>query len=163
MYQEENTQIPHSISFYPIHLSIMSSDSMVLKIYEKNEKGIEVNRMYVFYDHNLCTFGIRGGNKLKSGKIVSYSYYTDHVCGVINMVNVLSEKFVKLSICLVNYHNLPLNPDNITYESLFTDDVGMNEMVGFDYDERCLKKEKTSIDREIEKYLRAMMNVYNTY
>lgn len=142
----------------------MSSDSIVVKIFEKNEFGKEINRMYIFYDHNLCTFGIRGGHTSKYGKITSYSYYSDHISGVINMVNALSEKFVKLSMCLVNFPNLPAISDNITYELLLTNDVSLNEMVGFDFDKSFFnKKEMTLMVRELGKYLRLMVNVYNDY
>lgn len=142
----------------------MSSDSIVVKIFEKNEDGREINRMYIFYDHNLCTFGIRGGHTSKYEKITSYSYYSDHVSGVINMVNALSAKFVKLSMCLVNYTNLPAISDNITYELLLFNDLSLNEMVGFDYDKSFLnKKEMSLVVRELEKYLKLMVNVYNDY
>lgn len=140
----------------------MSSDSMVVKIFEKNEVGKEVNRMYIFYDHILCTFGIRGGHTTKYGIITDYSYYTDHISGVINMVKMLSSKFVKLSICLVNYSNLPAYSDNITYDLLLKNDMPLNEMVGFDYNDNT-KKENTLMNREIEDYLRLLMDVYNDY
>jgi hypothetical protein len=137
---------------------------MVVKIFEKNAAGIEINRMYIFYDHNLSTFGIRGGNTSKQGKITSYSYYTDHISGATSMVNALSAKFVKLSICLVNYSNLPADSNNITYDLLLKTDIGLNEMVGFDFDKKFFdKKESSLMFREVEKYLRLMTNVYNDY
>ena len=136
---------------------------MVVKIFEKNENGKEINRMYIFFDHNLSTFGIRGGQHTsKYGKINSYSYYSDHISGTISMVNALSAKFVKLSMCLVNYHNLPINSNNIDYHFLLENDMPLNEMVGFDYD-NFFNKKMTMINRELEDYLRLMMNVYNDY
>ena len=137
---------------------------MVVKIFEKNALGKEINRMYIFYDHNLSTFGIRGGNTSKQGKITSYSYYTDHISGATSMVNALSSKFVKLSICLVNYSNLPVDSNNITYELLLDNDMSLNEMVGFDFDRKFSHKNSSSlITREIETYLRLTTNVYNDY
>ena len=140
----------------------MSGDSMVLKIFEKDISGVEINRMYIFYDHNLSTFGIRGGHTIK-GKTTSYSFYTDHINGVITMMNGLFAKYVTLSTCLVNFHILPSDSNKITYEMLVERDLKYNEIVGFDHKKSTIVTLEKNIVLEIENYLRILMNVHNDY
>jgi hypothetical protein len=138
----------------------MSSDSLVLKIFEKDENNIEINRLYVFYDHNLRTFGLRGGydtRKMGVDMTHYYSYYTDTEEGVIAMIDMLSNHYVKLSLCLVKYTYLPNDSDDISYGLLKHMDKMMNEIVGFDY----YSSQKTKTD--ITRFLYVLKNVYNDY
>lgn len=141
----------------------MSTDSLVLKIFENTETGREINRMYIFFDHNLCTFGIRGGHTTLNGRTNSYSFYTDRDDGVMSMVNGLCAKYVKLSVCLVNFHDLPAYSDNITYNLLLERDCRYNEMVGFDHTKTNGMNLEKNIVLEIQNYLKMMRNVYNDY
>ena len=138
----------------------MSSDSLVLKISEKDENNLEFNRLYVFYDHNLHTFGLRGGyGTRKHGVNVShtYSYYTDTCEGVMAMIKLLTNRYVKLSMCLVKYECLPSDSDDISYSLLKGLDRRANEIVGFDYD--TLQKPLAAL----ENFLDVLINVYNDY
>jgi hypothetical protein len=141
----------------------MSNDSMVVKVFERDISGVEINRMYIFFDHNLSTFGIRGGHTIK-GKTTSYSFYTDHIHGVNSMMNGVFAKYAKLSTCLVNFKDLPMDSNKITYNLLLENDLKYNEIVGFDNDNKI---PKMSIDNtvilEVENYLRILLNVYNDY
>jgi len=138
----------------------MSSDSLVLKIFEKDENNREINRLYVFYDHNLDTFGLRGGyDTRKMGVYMThnYSYYTDTCEGVIAMIKLLTNRYVKISMCLVKYECLPSDSDNISYDMLKGGDIRSNEIVGFDYN----SSQKPMPD--IELFLNVLVNVYNDY
>ena len=138
----------------------MSNDSLVLKIVEKDEHNVDINRIYVFYDHNLLTFGIRGGYETrKNGADIThnYSYYTDTCEGVVAMIKLLTNRFVKLSLCLVKYGCLPKLSDDISYGILTCLDRRANEIVGFDYDN---SKKPLS---DIQMFLDVLVNVYNDY
>jgi hypothetical protein len=138
----------------------MSSDSLVLKIFEKDEYNVDINRIYVFYDHNLMTFGIRGGYETRKNGVDithNYSYYTDTCEGVVAMIKLLTNRFVKLSLCLVKYGCLPSDSDDISYSLLKSLDRRANEIVGFDYDN---SKKPLS---DIQMFLDVLVNVYNDY
>ena len=138
----------------------MSSDSLVLKICEKDGDNIEINRLYVFYDHNLQTFGLRGGYDTRKNSVDvthNYSYYTDTCEGVISMIKLLTNRYVKLSMCLVKYPCLPSDSDEISYGLLKGLDRRGNEIVGFDY----VASQKPAA--AIKKFLAVLMTVYNDY
>ena len=135
----------------------MSTNSLVFKVVELDANGVEFNRLYIFHDHNLQTFGLRGGYNTPSGITRTYSYYTDTCEGVMDMINVVSIRKFKLSLCLVNYENLPHVSDNISYDVLHGLDKLNNEIVGFDYNE----DKNHMID--IEKFLKVLMSCYNDY
>ena len=135
----------------------MSTDSLVFKVLEVDAEGVEYNRLYIFYDHNLHTFGLRGGYKTPSGITKSYSYYTDTCEGVMDMISVVSTRKFKLSLCLVNYANLPPVSDNISYGMLHGLDKSCNEIVGFDYSE----KQKPMSD--VNNFLKVLISWYNDY
>jgi len=135
----------------------MSSDSLVFKVLEVDSEGVEYNRLYIFYDHNLHTFGLRGGYKTPSGITKSYSYYTDSCEGVMDMIRVVSTRKYKLSLCLVNYANLPIVSDDISYSVLYNQDISCNEIVGFDY----VKKKNPLMD--VKTFLKVLLSCYNDY
>lgn len=138
----------------------MSSDSLVLKICEKDEDNLEINRLYVFYDHNLQTFGLRGGYDTRKNSVDvthNYSYYTDTSKGVSSMIKLLTNRYVTLSMCLVKYPCLPYDSDDISFGFLKGMDRRANEIVGFDYN----TSQKPLAD--IAKFLKVLINVYNDY
>ena len=146
---------------YNIAHCIMSSDSLVLKIFERDENNVEINRLYVFYDHNLETFGIRGGYDTSKNGITnthSYSYYTDTCEGVISFIKLLTTRYVKISMCLVKYAVLPSDSNNISYGILKGLDRRANEIVGFDYN-----NDRQKYVADVEKFLDVLLNVYNYY
>ena len=95
----------------------------------------------------------------------NYSYYTDTCEGVIAMIKLLTNRYVKISMCLVKYECLPSDSDNISYDMLKGGDIrsnsgvglGPNEIVGFDYN----SSQKPMPD--IELFLNVLVNVYNDY
>jgi hypothetical protein len=157
----------------------MSGDSLVLKVVESDETGHEINRVYVFYDHNIHAFGIRGGFTTPKGYSHRYSYYVDNVSSVMDLIIVIFNSYYDLSVCLVNYEALPTDPDSITFDSLFKDDNRLHEIAGHDFgksvmDQTCTKKKNKKhrgfdmytnrqVARNIESILNTLVNVYNYY
>ena len=138
----------------------MANDSLVLKIMELNTVGVEIHRLYIFYDHNMKTFGLRGGYNTQKSDVPmshSYSYYTDTCQGVLAMLNLIAAHYVKLSMCLVKFADLPSTSDEISYVTLASLDLRANEIVGFDY----VDSQKPMDD--LEKFLTVLMHVYNDY
>jgi len=152
----------------------MSTDSLICKVVEYDNENKEINLTYVFYDHNLRTFGIRGGYMSRGRK--SYSFYCNNVTGVTNFIKTLSDKFHKLSICLVKYDQLYDSSDDIVFADLLSHDIRTNEIVGFDFwksqgdafsdkksSSHSFNNEKGHINVFLDKCLKSMIEVYNDY
>ena len=141
---------------------------------EYDNENEEINLTYIFYDHNLRTFGIRGGYMSRGRK--SYSFYCNNVTGVTNFVKTLSDKFNKLSICLVKFDQLYNVSDDIVFANLVSHDIRTNEIVGFDFwksqgdafsdkksSSHSVNEDKGHIDNFLEKCLQSLVDVYNDY
>jgi hypothetical protein len=152
----------------------MSTDTLICKVVEYDNENKEINVTYIFYDHNLTAFGIRGGYMSRGRK--SYSFYCNNISGVTNFVKTLSDKFHKLTICLVKYDELYDTSDDIVFADLISNDVRTNEIVGFDFwknkgDEFTDKKssshsfnfETNHVNIFLERCLKSMVDVYNDY
>ena len=151
----------------------MSNDSLVCKLVEYNDRNKEINRAYIFYDHNLSSFGIRGGYESKKQK--TYSFYSNNVGGVKNFIRTLFDKFSKLSVCLIKYDCLPEASDDIDYTRLVLDDSRCNEIVGFDFwkedgdafggnsTEHGFNIDSGHVDTYLQRCLKSIVDVYNDY
>jgi hypothetical protein len=152
----------------------MSSDSLICKVVEYDEVNKEVNVTYIFYDHNLTAFGIRGGYMSRGRK--SYSFYCNNISGVTNFIKTLSDKFHKLTICLVKYDELYNVSDDIVFSDLISNDIRTNEIVGFDFwkskgdafsdkksSSHSFNMETDHINVFFHRCLKSMVDVYNDY
>ena len=132
----------------------MSSDTLVFKLVETDESNRETLRMYVFYDHELSTYGICGGyTTTNTNRSVKISFYCDNPYNVSEYLHMMFDKYHGLSLALVNYPDLPINSNDITYPLLRDHDFRINETVGFDFTEN----EPVIYKR----YLSILKNVYN--
>jgi hypothetical protein len=152
----------------------MSNDALVCKLVEFDNMNKEINRAYIFYDHNLMAFGIRGGYISKGRK--DYSFYTDSVAGVKNFIQTLFDKFHKLTVCLMKYSDLPSDSDDITYTLLLSYDGREYEIVGFDFwkdsgdtfsdkknDSHIFNLENGHVSVFLDRSLQSLVDVYNDY
>lgn len=136
----------------------MSSDSFVLKIVEYNTNMKEQIRTYVFYDHNLEMFGIRGGYVSKNdNNNASHSLYCSNLHDTREYLKLCHNDYDNILVCLVNFDDLSRDSDNITFDQLYADDFRKNEVFGFDYGRKVFNF------LDITPYLNVLMNVYNNY
>ena len=133
----------------------MSGDTLVFKVVETDDElNREALRMYVFYDHKYRTYGLRGGyTSTNTGKSANFSFYCDDRNDVCDYLHAMFDKFDGLTLALVNYPDLPVTSDKITYNVIVDQDHSINEIVGFDH----TKNSKISYRR----YLNILKNVYN--
>ena len=133
----------------------MSGDTLVLKVVETDDDlGRESLRMYVFYDHKSHTYGLRGGyTTANRGKPTNFSFYCDCKQDVCEYLHTMFDQFDGITLALVNYPDLPVVSDRITYNVLVDQDHRINEILGFDH----TKNTKISYGR----YLNILKNVYN--
>ena len=139
----------------------MSGDTIVLRIQDKmcSDNTGKDTVMYILYDHELQTFLIRGkciSKNIEIG-ISEFSYYCDDKDQVNNMLNVIYRDFMKLTISLRNYNNLPKDSDKITYDLLC--DTEERYILAI-YDHTLLDKPTLS---DYDKYLNILMSLYNNW
>ena len=137
----------------------MSTDSLICKVVEYDNENKEVNVTYIFYDHNLTAFGIRGGYMSRGRK--SYSFYCNNISGVTNFIKTLSDKFNKLTICLVKFDQLYNVSDDIvgfdfwkSQGDAFTDKKSSSH---------SFNDEKGHINIFLDRCLKSLVEVYNDY
>lgn len=131
------------------------SDCLVLKIQEVcshlNEVDVE---LFVLYDQEKNYFVIRGRRKESSSfEFTPFSFACDFASDVYDFINTIIYKKNILNVTLYNYTDLPKTSDDITFESLESDEDIKNEIVGYD----DAGKNKQWFLRMI----RSLRNVYN--
>ena len=128
-----------------------NTDTLVLKIEEQDDKGID-NNMFIFFDVNTKMFYIRGART--PTRHVRYEPYS-FSCP--NLLNDLYE-FISMTICkenlrnytMYNHANLPLDSNDITYEALVDNGRKSKELFGYD---DCVHSNKN---------LKALLNMLRT-
>lgn len=96
---------------------VMSFDALIVKFYEVLDDNCN-NHCYVFYDHNLKTYAIRGGKKGGKSYRKTYSFYCDNYYDVYNFLEIIFSDAQNLKFCLMRHQHLPLDSDNIDYDFL---------------------------------------------
>jgi len=92
----------------------MSTDALVVKFYDT-----AVGKYcYVFYDHTLDTYAIRGECQDRATRQKEYSFYCNNVNDVHAFLQVVFSDAQSLKFSMLNYSNLPKTSDEIEYEFL---------------------------------------------
>jgi hypothetical protein len=149
-------------------MSAQNGDTLVLRFSEKqsSDDKNESTILYVIYDYNMDNWLIRG-NIYKETEF-DFSYTCEDQFAVENLLRVLYTWFHRHTIALLTYKDLPLDPDEITFDMLETSYVAKDEyvtrMCTYDYDhsygERtpadCFYNEKVDYTH----YLNILYNFY---
>ena len=111
----------------------MSGQTIVLKIIEystskdhtyiedrpPDKTFLEQCRSYIFYDRNLCTYGIRSGSDFGTSTQKTNSFYCDDINDLIKLLKLAYSGYDHLVIGHNVYGNLPKNSDDITFDILY--------------------------------------------
>jgi len=142
--------------------SKMSGDTLGLQVNGFNENGDINHTVFIFYDYTTKLFGIRGltinfEDDAISGKC-RFSYNCEtirHVITLLDTIFVDSED--ELFYAMINYPNLPLSSDEITYDVLRKiDDNNIISCTDVSNDDDFFKD-------VLFKALLMLKNVYNEY
>jgi len=106
----------------------MSTDSLIVKFYEVLDEKCD-KHCYVFYDHNLNTYAIRGGKKGGKSYRQTYSFYCDDKYDVYNFLEIIFSDAQNLKFSLSRHHYLPFNSDNIDYNFLIESEINKSSDV----------------------------------
>lgn len=128
-------------------------DALVLNVYSTNEES-QYKNYFIWHDNKTDLFYIRGYTENDHNKILNSSFECEKVRHLTNFIKFAFE-YADDNVCyeLMNYLDLPLNSEEITYA--FLDDnhskaIEINTVV----DMTCKRLEKT---------LKMMRGIYNEY
>lgn len=110
------------------------ADCLVLKIQEVCSVSNEVDvEMFVLYDQDKENYIIRGCRTETSGfDFNPFSFVSESSRDVYDFIHTIISHKNKVNVTLYNYDNLPKTSDEITFESLVSDEDVKSEIVGFD-------------------------------
>jgi hypothetical protein len=95
----------------------MSTDALIVKFYETLTETKE-KHCYVFYDHDLNTFAIRGGTRNGKAHRKTYSFYCNRASDVYTFLQIMFSDAQNLYFSLMNNSEFPAHSDDISYEFL---------------------------------------------
>jgi hypothetical protein len=133
-----------------------TTDCLILKIEEYVDNTLDTT-LFVLYDKNEESYLIRGKRSdINENEAISYSfncYYSKELSDFISFIVCPKSK---LSYTLFNYHDLPLDHENIDYHYLKNlDNNKLYEIAGYD-NQKYNKKQILSI----LKFLKYVFNYY---
>ena len=146
-------------------IKLMSGQTLVLKIVEYNtndSKKVE-STVYLFYDRDYDTFGLRGNVVNKTDDDTNYSFYCDSESDVANFIKMQCSMSKNMSVHILKYDDLPTDSDRITYDVLVDDDIKSNEIAAFDYDDGKCFQDTYYKKSDLVDYIKAIKTVYNVY
>jgi hypothetical protein len=132
------------------------TDCLVLKIMEFSVLDQSVDTiLYILYDKEEHRFIIRGKRNNEEITFNSYSFECKYAHELEPFIRILIGRDNKVLIDLINYQELPLFSDDITFEYLEENDTTDNQLVAF--------SPSTYRSKRIKSALRCLRNVYNHY
>lgn len=131
------------------------TDCLVLKIQEVSSHDNEVDvELFVFYDHVKDRYVIRGRRKETSSfQFSPFSFVSDSSSDVVDFISIIIYKKNLCNYTLYNYDNFPETSQDITFESLESDEDIKYEIVG--YDNMIFAKQW------LLRTIRSLRNIYN--
>jgi hypothetical protein len=154
----------------------MSGDMLVMKIVEYGalDSSREISprgalvTAYVYYDYKTELFGVCVEyTKASSGRTGNFSYYSDNKVVLLDLLVDIITEYKQTEVALMNYKDMPKNPDHITFEML--DETDADEVMCYSYNQDFDEDDESNEDVEdfpsasIKKYLDIIESVYNTY
>ena len=131
------------------------SDCLVLKISEFCVDNDADNVLYVFYDKMTHHFFIRGSQSNKYYEFHPYSFRCEFASELEDFISVVVSENSKMMYELLNYKNLPLDSDEITYEYLENNELPMIQITTI--------VSKYYYQEEVLSLLRMLRSVFNFY
>jgi hypothetical protein len=145
---------------------------LVICLTETNDND-EILKVYVFYDYKEGKFGIRILNTSQySNKRKFFSYYSRAKNVLFDFIIAMISNSKDVDVSLLDYHNLPLESDSITFELLENRDSNKVELFGYIYNrEYDIKDEDDDDDDDddshpkevLKKMLNIIEEIYNEY
>ena len=142
----------------------MSADTLVICLTESNDNNNL--KVYIFYDYKEEKYGVRIYNNVKD-KENTFSYYSCDKNILFDFIIAMISDSKDVDITLMNYKNLPLESDNITYRLLEYTESNKVEMFGYIYDEEYEDNDEdydSFHPKEVfKKMLTIIKHIYNEY
>ena len=110
-------------------------NTLVLYLNEKEDRVF--SEEFVFYDYTTCKFGVRGKSFNKKDIPNVFAFDCADQDSVLTFLKEIHVDYKLLSVCLLNYEDLPLKASDITYEYLDNMNCREMEIAGYDYARRA--------------------------
>jgi len=114
-----------------VYIMAAPHNSLVLFLSEKDHRPF--SDTYVFYDYVTGLFGIRGKSFNKKHVKNVFAFDCGDQKSVLTFLKEVHMDYRSLSVCLLNYVDMPLDTAEITYEYLQEQNAREMEVAGFDY------------------------------
>jgi hypothetical protein len=131
------------------------TDCLVLKISEYFTDDEPENILYVFYDKILHHFFIRGAQSSSKFEFYPYSFRCEFAKDLEQFIRAIISTDSKVVYELLNYTNLPVESDDITYEYLEEAETPMMQITTI-----VSKNYRT---KSVINFLLMIRNVFNYY
>jgi hypothetical protein len=131
------------------------TDCLVLKISEYLTDNEPDNVLYVFYDKMLHHFFIRGAQSSARFEFYPYSFRCEFAKDLEQFIHAIISSDSKVVYELLNYTDLPVESDDITYEYLEEAETPMMQIT------TIVSKNYNS--KGVVNLLRMLRNVFNYY
>ena len=131
------------------------SDCLVLKISEFFVDNDPDNILYIFYDKMEHQFFIRGSQSSSKFEFYPYSFRCEFAADLEEFIRVIISEDSKIIYELLNYTELPMDSDDITYNYLEETETPMIQIT------TIMSKDYNS--RGVLTFLRMLRNVFNYY
>jgi len=130
----------------------MTGNTLVIKIHQKMSNN-SCQDVYIFYDHYIEVYGVRGCRYFSASSTTQnidisshknkYSFFClndDSLNRYLKFLLNYENNYKFISMHLLNYHNLSLYSENITYDKLNNyahnnekNEILPNEIIGYEY------------------------------
>jgi len=132
------------------------TDCLVLKIMEFSIEDQSVDAiLYILYDKEEHRFILRGRRNNENIEFNSFSFQCDYAHELEPFIRFLIGKDNKVLTDLINYQELPMSSDDITFEYLEENDTKTNQLIAY------LPSNYKS--KKIRSALRLLRDVYNRF
>ena len=132
------------------------TDCLVLKFMEFSVEDQSVDTiLYILYDKEEERFIVRGRRNNENIKFNSFSFQCDYAHELEPFIRFLVGKDNKVLTDLLNYQELPVSSDDISFEYLEENDIIANQLIAYSPSTYKSKKIRTA--------LRLLRDVYNRF
>lgn len=110
-------------------------NTLVLYLNEKEDRVF--SEEFIFYDYTTGKFGVRGKSFNRKNVPNVFAFDCADQGSVLTFLKEIHVDYKMLSVCLLNYENLPLKASDIMYEDLAHINCREMEIAGYDYARRA--------------------------
>ena len=123
-----------------VYIMAATHNSLVLYLVETENRVF--SEEFIFFDYTTRLFGVRGKSFNRKNVDNVFAFDCGDQKSVLTFLKEVHVDYKQLSVCLLNYEDLPLNASDITYEYLDARNCREMEIAGYDYAKNAYSLDK---------------------